>query len=120
MLEVLAFDVAGRDVFRIGIADHFMAFGAKTLRRALALLSLRRVPIDLHQLREVYVVAKRIGNGIQIHLVAVRGQRHAIGKTGSYILKEVRRIRGVPPSSEPANCQLVSASSATNVHTSPA
>jgi hypothetical protein len=57
-------------------------------------------------LREVYSLPERIGNGGQIHLVAVRSQLHAIGKARGYILKEVRCIPGVPPSRKPANNQL--------------
>jgi hypothetical protein len=104
--EVLPLDIAGADVSRIGIADHFDALGAKTLRRAVAFLRFGVVSENLHQLRVVHVGPEGMGNGVQVHLVAVRGQLHAIRKASLNIPKEIRCIPGVPPSSKPANCQL--------------
>jgi len=45
--QVLALDVARRDVLGVRIADNLHAFGAKTLRGAVALLAFRIVPNTL-------------------------------------------------------------------------
>src|SRR6266567_1317713 len=42
-VEILSLNVAGRYVLLIGRADHFDSLGAKTLRRAIPLLSLNRI-----------------------------------------------------------------------------
>jgi len=83
-----------------------MRLVSQTQRRAVAFLSFRTIPVDLHKLREVHGLAKRVWNGIQVHLVAVRSQLHAIGKAGSDILKEVRCKPGIPPARKPANNEL--------------
>ena len=105
-VEVLPFHVAGGDVLRFRLTDDFHAFGAKTLRGAVALLSLRIVAEDLHQLREVDRLAERIRNGSQVHLVAVRGQLDSIRQPASYILKEVRCTPRVPLAYSPTDNQL--------------
>src|SRR5580658_4082605 len=80
-VQVLSFDVTRRTVGAVGIATDSDSFGAKTLRRTVALLSLRSVAVDLHELREVDIVPKRFRNGIQVHLMAVRGQLNSIRQT---------------------------------------
>ena len=85
-VEILSLNVAGRNVFLIGGADNLDALGALTLRRAVALLCLRIVAVHLHKLREVDVRFERIRHGVQIHLMAVRGQLDAIRQTRRNVL----------------------------------
>src|ERR1039458_8660343 len=59
-VQVLALDVAGADVFGIWRADDIYAFGPKTLRRAVALLSFRIASVNFHQLRVINVLGERI------------------------------------------------------------
>ena len=66
-VESLPFHETGRDVRLVRVADDFDALGAQTLRGAVALLSFRIVAINLHQLRVVDLISKRIRNGSQIH-----------------------------------------------------
>ncbi|SRR5258708_6900980 len=106
-VEILSLDVAGRNVLLIGLADHFDSLGAKTLRRAIPLLSLDRiVAIDLDQLRVINGGPKSIRDSRQIHLVAVRGQLDSVLEPASNVLKELGSTPGVPPSNEPTQHQL--------------
>jgi hypothetical protein len=86
--EVLTLHKAGRNVARVRIADNFDALGAKTLRRAVAFLSFG------------------ITDGMNINLVAVRGQLDSIRNTLRNVPKEVRRKPGFSPPNKPANHQL--------------
>ena len=104
--EVLALDEAGRDMAGIGIADDFYALGAQTLRRAVALLSFGIVAIDFDQLSVVYIAAKRIRDGVQVHLMSVRSELNAIRQALGNILKELRRMPGFPPTNKPTDNQL--------------
>ena len=81
----------------IWVADDFDTLGAKTLRGAVAFLSFWIVAENLHQLRVVDLIAKRVRNGRQVHLVAVRGQLDSIRQSTSYVLKEVRCTPRIPP-----------------------
>ena len=102
-VEILAFDVARRDVLLIRVADDFDALGAKTLRGAVASLSLGIVAVNLVELCEVNPISESIRNGSQVHPVAVRGQLDSIRQTSRNILKEVRCTPRVPPAYGPAN-----------------
>jgi len=105
-VEILALYVAGRNVCLIRVADDFYALGAQTLRGAVALLPFRIVAINLHQLCVVDLISKRVGNGSQIHPMAVRGQLDSIRQSASYILKEVRCTARVPPAYSPTDNKL--------------
>ena len=105
-VEVLSFHIAGADVVVIGCADDVYALGAKTLRRAVALLPFRIVAVDLHQLRVVNGFRERIRDGHQIHLVAIRGQLDSIRQAAFNVLKECGRTPGIPPSDHPRNHEL--------------
>ena len=88
------------------VADDLDAFGAQTLRGAVASLSLGIVAVNLVELSEVDPVTEGIRNGSQVHPVAVRGQLDSIRQTSCNILKEVRCTPRVPPAYGPANNQL--------------
>jgi len=91
-VQVLSLHVAGADVLWIGSSDNFDLLRAKTLRGAVALLSLRIVAVDLRQLRIVDVVCKGVGNSRQVHLMAVRGQLNPIRQAASIqgnVLREI-------------------------------
>ena len=82
-IEILPFHEASRDMRRFRIADHLHPLGAKTLRGAVALLAFRIVAEYLDQLSEVDLFTKRVRDGFQIHLVAVRGQLDSIRQAAS-------------------------------------
>ena len=105
-VEILALHKTGGDVRLIWVADDFDALGAKTLCGAVAFLSLRIVAEDLHQLRVVDLISKRIRNGKQVHLMAVRGQLDSVRQPASNILKEVRRTPRIPPAYSPTDNKL--------------
>ena len=105
-VEILSLNVAGADVFGIGRPDNGIASGAKTLRRAVALLSLGIVAKYFDQLRVVNLGSECIRYGGQIHLVAIRGQLDSIRQAAFHVPKELCRTPGVPPSNKPTDNQL--------------
>jgi hypothetical protein len=105
-VEILTLDVGSRNKLVVRVADDIHALCAKTLRGAVAFLSFSGIAEHLNQLRIVYSFAKRVRNGSQIHLMAVRCQLDSIRQSACYILKEVRRIPRVPRTYRPANHQL--------------
>src|ERR1035437_5069288 len=105
-VEILTLHIAGADVFVVRRADDVYALGAQTLRRAVALLPFRIVAVDFHQLRVVNSLRESIGDGYQVHLVAIRGHLDSIRQAAFNILKELRRTPGIPPSYHPRNHEL--------------
>jgi hypothetical protein len=55
--EVLCFNKTRADVFRIRRTRYFHMSGAKTLRGAVPFVTFRIVPVHLHQLRVINLVA---------------------------------------------------------------
>lgn len=105
-IKILSFNVRRADMLRVGRTNNSLSLGAKTLRRAVALLSLEIAAEDLHQLRVIDPGSESVWYGNQVHLVAVRGQLNSIRQTAFYVLKELCRTPGVPPSDQPGNHQL--------------
>lgn len=84
--EVLALDIAGRDMGNVGIAlaADFLdpgAFGGAVAPRR----SDRRA-LELHELGEVHVVAETALNRFKVGTMAVRRKLHAIGETVAQIV----------------------------------
>ena len=104
--EILALDETSRDVLRIGRANDFYALCAKTLCGAVSLVPFRVVTVDLHQLRVIDLVRKRIRDGAQIHFVAVRCDLDAIRHPRCHVLKERASKPGVPVSNHPTKNKL--------------
>src|ERR1022692_5339980 len=105
-VEILSLNVRRADMLRVWRTDDRLSLGAKTLRRAMTGCSLGIAAIDLNQLRIVDIFRERIGYSRQIHLVAVRGQLHAVRQPACNVLKELRRTPGVPPSCQPRQDKL--------------
>jgi hypothetical protein len=105
-VEILALDVAGRNVLLFRVAYDFHALGAQTLCGAVSGLSLGIVAVNLVKLGEVDAITESIRNGSQVHPVAVRGQLDSIRQTSCNVLKEIRRTPRVPPAYGPANYKL--------------
>ncbi len=105
-VKILPLNVAGADVLRLRLADDFAPLGPKTLRGAVALLSLGIVAEYFDQLGVVDLFARCIRDSRQIHLVTVRGQLDSIRKSACNILKEVRRTPRVPPANSPTDNEL--------------
>jgi hypothetical protein len=105
-VEVLSLNVGRADMLRVGRTNDGLSLSAKTLRRAVTGCPLRIVAIDLDQLRIVDIFRESIGDGSQVHLVAVSSQLHAIRQPACNVLKELRRTPGVPPSNHPRDNEL--------------
>ena len=105
-VEILPFHVRRADMPRIRGTDDIYAFGPKTLRRAVTGLSLGVAAVYLHQLRVVHRLCKRIRNGHQVHLVAVRGQLDSVRQPALNIPEKLRRTPGIPRPYHPRNNQL--------------
>src|SRR6266704_3411983 len=106
-VEILSLYKTGRDMLWIGIADDYLPFGAHTLRGAVPLLSFRSVVVILHELGEVDSILKqRISNSLQIHVVAVRGELHAIRQAPRNIPKKLGSKPRISPSNHPTNDNL--------------
>ena len=60
--QVLPFDVARRDMLRVGVAGHWLRDAAQARGRAVARFVLARCPVELHEHRVIYVAAERVLN----------------------------------------------------------
>src|ERR1035438_7786805 len=94
-VEILSLNVAGADMLGIGSPDDSISSGAKTLRRAVALLSFGIVAEYFDQLRVIYARSEGVRYGRQIHLVSVRSQLDSIRQAGFNVPKKLRRTPGV-------------------------
>ena len=81
--EILALDVAGTDMRHLWIAKPDDLLAAVADCRAVALLPFGGVAEVLHELRVVNLVGEGIDDGIEVDLVAVRGELHAVGKAAA-------------------------------------
>ena len=105
--EILALDIAGGNMLRIGRAENDLLFSAHTLRGAVPLVAFGSVGVILHKLGEVdSILEQRIGNGLQVHVVAVRGELHAIRQAPRNILQESSSKPRVSVSNHPRDNQL--------------
>lgn len=86
--KVLALNVAGRNVPRIGLACDSRSNRPNAFSRAVAFLRLRAIAVQLDQHRIVDVIPKGVLNRLQIHAVAVRRKLNAIGKAACQIVHE--------------------------------
>src|ERR1022692_836263 len=104
--EVRAFDVAGRDVSRIGIAHDRYGAGTDALRGAVALLFRAIRPVHLDEHGVVDLRPEAILHGIQIGLVAVCGQLDAMAETAREVLDEFCSGSAVARADYPARDQF--------------
>ena len=105
-VKILALHIAGADMLRIWRTKQRFFFDAKTLRGAVRPCSDRIGPENLNQLRVVDIIGKGINHGIQVHLVAVRGELHAIRQASGHVLKEIGRKPRISPTYRPTDNQL--------------
>lgn len=105
-VEILPFNKRSRNMLGIGIAGNGLRDCAKTLRGAVPSVSFKVTSIDLDEHRVVYAALKRVGHGIQVHLMAVRRQLDAIRQTRFNITKELSSKPRVSPSNHVADDQL--------------
>jgi hypothetical protein len=90
--EVLALDIAGRDVGGIGRALDRGLLASQALGRAVAdLRPLRRRPVDLDQLGVVHLAAESGLDGLEVHPVSVRGELDAARQAAGEILAQLGR-----------------------------
>ncbi len=105
--EVLALNVASRNVSRIRITDNRGGHRSNAFRRtitSLAFASVVAVQFDKHGIINFRTEGSL--NGIQIYSVAVRGQLDTIGETRSQIGDEVVRVASRATTYQPARNQL--------------
>src|ERR1022692_2292406 len=105
-VEILPLNVGRADMFGIGRTNDRLSLGPKKLRRAVTGCSLGIAALDLDQLRVIDILSEGIGDGGQVHLVAVRGQLDSIRQAACNVPKELRRTPGVPPSCHPRQYEL--------------
>ena len=104
--EVLSFDVAGRNVFRVWISDNANFFAAGADSQAVSLLAFRLVAIILHEPCIVHVFAECLHDGIQVRCQPVRSKLHAIRKAGRHIGNEYVSSLGIALAKDPARNEL--------------
>lgn len=105
--EVLALDVAGRDVAESRPAVDDGWDRADAGRRAVApAVALRIVAVELDQHRVVDVGAERERDGFQVDAMAVRRQLHAVGQAVREVVHEVLGVPCVAVADAPAHNQL--------------
>src|SRR5439155_24623326 len=93
--EVLALDVAGRDVLGVRVAPTDFRPRAETLRRAVARLALGRGTVHLDELREVDVLPEAGVDGRQVRMVSVCRELDAVREPTGKVLHEVPRAPGI-------------------------
>ena len=70
--EILAFDVARRNVIMVGISANDGSFGSHANGWAVARFrSIRNVSVDFLQHGKVDIVAERVGNGLYVNAVSI-------------------------------------------------
>ena len=81
-IEVVPFRIRRADVFRVRVAFDGRLFDPGAFGGAVATLpAFRRFAVQLHKLGVVDIAPEGTFNCLQIRLVAIRGELHAIGKT---------------------------------------
>jgi hypothetical protein len=98
--------MAGADVGRIGLTNDRSNPRPDALRGAVPLLALHIRAVNLRQHRIVDLFAERLPNRRQVRLVPVRGELHAVHKTGRQILYEVAGCNWVSLPDQPAGDEL--------------
>src|ERR1035437_4531738 len=78
--EVLSFDVAGRNVFRVWISDNANFLAPSADGGAIVLLTFRLVAEVLYELSVVHVFSECLRDGIQVSCQPVRRESHAFRK----------------------------------------
>src|ERR1035441_10302038 len=104
--EVLALHVTGADVLRIGFAHNWHDARSDALRGAVALLFAGILTVQLDEHGVVDLRPKGIFHGIQVRLMAVRGQLHTMTETACEILNKLRCGSAVAGADHPARHQL--------------
>src|SRR3989442_2920467 len=102
-VKILSLNETGGDVPGIGVTKNERLLDAKTLRGAVRPCSIRIGAVNLDELREVDIIRERINHRVQIHLMSIRGELHAIRQAPGDILKKLGRKPRVSPSNKPAD-----------------
>jgi len=89
--EVLAFDVAGADVLRIGMSADALPLAANAFRRAIALLSLARFSVLFHEHCKIDFSAKGPIDRVQISSESIARKLDAIRQARRQIQHEIAR-----------------------------
>ena len=104
--EVLTLDIAGADVFRIGLSGDAFALASYALSRAVALLSFAGFAVLFDEHREIYLAAERPINRIQVGPKSIASQLNAIGESGCQIKHEFAGRSRVAVSDHPRADEL--------------
>lgn len=105
--EVLAFDVAGRDVLHIGVANLGFFVAPSADSRAVSGFAGPGIgTVDFVKDGIVDIVLEGIKDRIQVNLVAVRRQLHAIRETVCQVLYKLRGASSIALANQPGADQL--------------
>ena len=104
--EVMAFDIAGVDVFRVGGAGNGVALASKTHSGAVPLLSAFGYAVDLDEHGVVDIATKRLIDRLDVHLQSIASKLDAIRQTARKVFKEVTGGFRVALADQPARHQL--------------
>ena len=104
--EVMTFDIAGVDVLRVGRPGNRVALTTKAHGGAVALLSIVRDAVDLHQHRVVDIARKRLIDRLDVKLQSIAGKLDATRKTAGEVFDKVSGTLRIALANQPARYQL--------------
>ena len=100
--EVLPLHVARTDELFFGLAKADDLLAAVADRRAVAFLPFRGIAEVLHELRVINLIGEGVDHSIQIDLVAVRRELHAVGEAPLQVGNEFGGAAGISRAHQPA------------------
>jgi hypothetical protein len=104
--QVMSLDIARVNVLRVRLSNDGVALAPDALGGAVALLSIVRDTVDLHQHRIVYVAAKCFIHRLDVKLQAIASKLDAIGQATRKVFNEVPSGFWGPLPDVPARYQL--------------
>lgn len=104
--EIVPLDIAGVDVFWVGVAGNGVALATNALGRAVALFPIVRDTVNLHQHRVVHIARKRLVHRLDVHLESIAGKLNAIRQTACKVFDEIAGAFRIALADQPARYQL--------------
>lgn len=104
--EILPLDIAGVDVFRVGVAGNCVALTSQAHSGAVPFLRAFSYAVDLNQHRVVNIAAERLINRLDVQLQAIAGKLDAIRQTARQVFDEIAGGLRIALADQPARYQL--------------
>ena len=104
--EVLAFDIAGIDVLRVGVTDFAFFLARRADGGAVPLLPFGIVAVNFHQHGIINIFTESIRYRRDVHFETIDGQLDAIGETAGEVLNELRGATRIALAYQPRAHQL--------------